>query len=88
MNSLTESSVQQSNCSKEAVCGSVKNKASDATVQQNDNQQPCFIANRNILHIADTKRVVVGREMTMTMTMNVEDIVNWVVSDMLHERGN
>jgi hypothetical protein len=39
--SVTESSVQQNNCSKEAVYGSMKNKASDATVQQNDDQLSC-----------------------------------------------
>ena len=44
-NSVTESSVQQNNCSKQTVCGSMKNKASDATVQQSDDQQSCCIGN-------------------------------------------
>jgi hypothetical protein len=52
-------SVQQSHGSKQAVCGSMKNTASDATVQQNNDQQSCVNSNRNILHIADPKIVVV-----------------------------
>ena len=61
---LTQSidSVQQSNCSKQAVRGSVKNTASDATVQQNNDQQSCVASNRNILHIIDTKIVVVDTD--------------------------
>jgi len=43
-NSVTESSAQQSNCSKQTVCGSMKNKASDATVQQSDDQQFVVLA--------------------------------------------
>ena len=55
-------SVQQSNCSKQALCGSMKNTASDATVQQNNEQQLCVTSNRNILHIADPKIVVVDTD--------------------------
>ena len=55
-------SVQQSNCSKQAVCGSMKNIASDATVQQNNDQQSCVTSNRNILHIADPKIVVLDTD--------------------------
>ena len=55
-------SVQQSNCSKQAVCGSMKNTASDATVQQNNDQQSYVTSNRNILHIADPKILVVDTD--------------------------
>ncbi|GFG33539.1 hypothetical protein Cfor_03446 [Coptotermes formosanus] len=50
--------VQQSNHPKQTICGSVNNKASDSTVQQND-QQSRFTSNRNVLHIADSKRGIV-----------------------------
>jgi len=56
------SSVQQSDCSKQAVCGSMKNTASDASLQQNNDQQSCVTSNRNILHIADPKIVVVDAD--------------------------
>ena len=55
-------SVQQSHGSKQAVCSSMKNTASDATVQQNNDQQSCVTSNRNILHIADPKIVVVDTD--------------------------
>jgi len=55
-------SVQQSNCSKQALCGSMKNTASDTTVQQNNEQQSCVTSNRNILHVADPKIVVVDTD--------------------------
>ena len=85
-------SVQHSNCSEQAVCGSIKNTASDAALRQNDGQESCVTSSRNILHQKDNEcggGCELGSSVTPTMKEGT-DLGTVALDDRLkdHESSN